>query len=307
MCELKKYYLGGLVHLYRHDRKEERKKNHTILISTWMGLNIFNVMLLLSHFRVSLCTSFLLSSTLSPSLPLSMSVRWFMALFKRRPHVSPDAAICFNPASFFHSPHSEANEEPTKINPWLTLARQSVFCSSTRGWWWGFTHAPLTKCWAAPALFRCCWEHASDIEKWHATRMPLIMFRGKVGEMANVTRPSYQPNFIRGIHVWAGKSCLLPPTSLYCKQPLHGERIQASSGSKLIWISTPTILLYQCLSQTLWHNCKIRHAFLFPNTTLRLQRNSLHFLDDIFFSNLPFVTLKISSYRFSCELKQLFD
>lgn len=36
-----------------------------------MGLNIFNVMLPLSHFRVSLCTSFPLSSTLS--LPPSLS------------------------------------------------------------------------------------------------------------------------------------------------------------------------------------------------------------------------------------------
>lgn len=170
-----------------------------------MVLNICNVMLRLSHFRVSLCTSFPLSSTLSPSLPLSMSVRWFMALFKRRPHVSPDAAICFNPASFFHSTHSEAYEEPTKINPWLAFARHSVFCGSShgcvcyRGTWQGFTHAALTKCWADPAL----WKHASDIEKWHATRMPLIMFRGKVGKMADVTRPSYQPNLIRGIHVWA--------------------------------------------------------------------------------------------------------
>lgn len=38
-----------------------------------MGLNIFNV-LSLSHFRVSLCTSFPLSSTLSPSLPPSLNV-----------------------------------------------------------------------------------------------------------------------------------------------------------------------------------------------------------------------------------------
>lgn len=164
----------------------------------------------------------------SPSLPLSMSVRWFMALFKRRPHVSPDAAICFNPASFFHSPHSEANEEPTKINPWFTLARQSVFCGSSHGCacfretWRGFTRTPLTKCWADPAHFRC-WEHATDVEKWHATRMPLIMFRGKVGKMADVTRPSYQPNFIRGIHVWPGKSGYFFPAPLYCKQPLHAE------------------------------------------------------------------------------------
>lgn len=79
----------------------------------------------------ALSPSFPLSSSVSLALPLSMSVRWFMALFKRRPHVSPDAAICFNPASFFHAPPSEGNQEPTKINPWLLCARQSVFCGSS--------------------------------------------------------------------------------------------------------------------------------------------------------------------------------
>lgn len=173
-------------------------------------------MLLLSHFwfcSVSLFPSLFLC--LSLSLPLSMSLRWFMALFKRRPHVSPDAAICFNAASFFHSSPSEGNREPTKINPWLLCTQQSVFCGSSQvvpasgnlTGLHGDSTAVLTERRAGPALCCCCCkERVGDVEKWHATRMPLIMLTGKVGKMADVTRPFYQPNFIKGFHVWAGKS-----------------------------------------------------------------------------------------------------
>lgn len=250
-----------------------------------MGVNILNVTLVLSRFRFSLCTSFPLSSTFPPSPPLSMSVCWFMALFKRRPHVSPNAAICFNPASFFHS---EAKEEPTKINPWLTLSQHSVFCGFShgcvcfRGTWRGFTRVPLTKCLADPARFCCCWEHTSDIEKWHATRMPLIMFRGKVGKMADVTRPCYQPNFIREIHVWAGKSGYFFPASSICKQLLNAEvygLALAVSGYEF----QPRPFFYIHFFYKHWHNRKIRHSFSSPTLELRLQHNSLHFLDETFF------------------------
>lgn len=92
-----------------------------------MRLNIGNVMLLLSHFLVLLVS---LAFSLPPSL---MSVCWFMALFKWRPHVSPDAAICFSSASFFHSTPFEGSEELTKINPWLLRMQQSRFCGSSQG------------------------------------------------------------------------------------------------------------------------------------------------------------------------------
>lgn len=150
-----------------------------------------------------------------------MSVRWFMALFKRRPHVSPDAAICFNPASFFQlSPLWSQRRNQQKLTLGSHLLTQSVFCGSSlgcvcfRGTWrggWGWVGgaSPVLR-WQSAEQTQpssvVVEKHASDIEKWHATRMPLITFRGKVGKMADVTRPSYQPNFIRGIHVWAGKS-----------------------------------------------------------------------------------------------------
>lgn len=150
--------------------------------------------------------------------PSPMSVCWFMALFKWRPHVSPDAAICFSPASFFHSTPSESSREPTKINPGLLCTQQSVFCGSSQvtpasgnlTGQHGDSTAVLTKRLAGPALCCCCYERVGDVEKWHATRMPLITLTRKVfltwGKMADVTRPFYQPNFIRGFHVWARKS-----------------------------------------------------------------------------------------------------
>lgn len=179
-----------------------------------MGLNSGRVLLLSAHFWFC-CVSFFPSifHCLSISLPLSMSVGWFMALFKWRPHVSPDAAICFNPTSFFHSLSFEGNQEPTKINPWLVCAQQSVLCSASclipaseeldRDSYWVQCGSDEVPCRPNPP---CCSEDTSNVEKWHATRMPLIMLTGKVGKMANVTNPFYQPNFIRRFHVWAGKN-----------------------------------------------------------------------------------------------------
>lgn len=96
------------------------------------------------------------------------------------------------------------------------------------------------------------------------------------------------------------------PTPLYCKQPLYAKVYKpalAVSGYEFqpqpfFYISPfhkhfDIIARSDMLSlpQHLGSDCNVIHCIFL----MRL------------FSNLPFVTLKISSYRFSCKLKQLFD
>lgn len=97
------------------------------------------------------------------------------------------------------------------------------------------------------------------------------------------------------------------PALLYCKQLLHAEVYGPAlpvSGYEFqpepfFYISPfhkhfDIIARSDMLSlpQHLSSDCTVIHCI---------------FLMRLFFSNLPIVTLKISSYRFSCKLKQLFD
>lgn len=166
------------------------------------------------------CLTFGFTPSVSSALPPSLvSLSWFMTLFKWRPHVSPDAAICFSPASFFHpTPPSRATSNQQKLTPGSYVhnkvgfvAPLTRFAEAASGKLTGvhrdFVVVPTKRPGCSALLCRCCiW----DVEKWHATGMPLIMLTRKVflmwGKMADVTRSFYQPNFIRGFHVWAGKS-----------------------------------------------------------------------------------------------------
>lgn len=96
------------------------------------------------------------------------------------------------------------------------------------------------------------------------------------------------------------------PALLYCKQPLHAEVYRpalAVSGYEFqpepFFYISPfhkhfDIIARSDMPSLLQHlssDCTVIHCIFL----MRL------------FSNLPIVTLKISSYRFSCKLKQLFD
>lgn len=118
-------------------------------------------------FGFSLFPSIFPCLSLSLCLPLFLSVRWFMALFKRRPRVSPDAAICFNPTSFFHSSPSEGNQEPTKINPWLLCMQQSVCV---------FGSSPVVP--ASEELDRASWWLHCCSDKVPSRLSPLLLLLG---------------------------------------------------------------------------------------------------------------------------------
>lgn len=151
--------------------------------------------------------------SLPPSLPPCQSADLWLCLSEG--HASlPTLLFVSTPLHFSTLPTLKPTRNQQKLTPgscsldkvcFVALPWLYVLQRNLTGLHSGST-VVLTKCWADPGLFRCCWEYASDIEKWHTTRMPLIMFRGKAGKMVDVTRPFYKPNFIRGFHVWAGKS-----------------------------------------------------------------------------------------------------
>lgn len=97
-----------------------------------LGLNIGNVMLLLSHFWFcSISLSFPLSVALSPSLSPCQSADLWLCLSEG--HTSlPTLLFVSTPLHFSTLPPLMATRNQQKINPWLLCTQQSVFCGSSQ-------------------------------------------------------------------------------------------------------------------------------------------------------------------------------